>query len=110
MADFHVTGVPRVNIRCQFEHIPGVTHITMEMDPYSRGNQICGKVKLYGGIGGNEFTFGDDEVTGCLIGNQEGTLSLFEDKVFKELSEAIMAGMKKLGLMAKAGGYVPNPF
>lgn len=110
MADIHVTGVPRVNIRCQFETIPGVTHITMELDPYSRGNQINGVIKLYGGIGGNEFTFGDPEINGCAIGNQEGTFSLFEEKVFKELSEAVIKGMKTLAKMAKAGGYVPDPF
>lgn len=110
MSDIHVTGIAQVNIRCQFKTIPGVTHITLSHDPYYRGRQLTGVIKFFGGIGGNEFTIGDDEIIGCKLKIQKGVLELFSVEIFDEISQAINKGMVTLIKMIKASGYVPDPF
>ena len=109
MSDIHVTGISQVNIRCQFKTVPGVTHINLSHDPYSRGRQLTGVIKFFGGIGGNEFTIGDDEIVGCKLKVQKGVLELFNDEVFDEISQAVNKGMVTLVKMIKASGYVPDP-
>lgn len=109
MSDIHVTGISQVNIRCQFKTVPGVTHITSSHDPYSRGRQLTGVIKFFGGIGGNEFTIGDDEIIGCKLKVQKGVLELFSDEVFDEISQAVNKGLLTLIKMIKASGYVPDP-
>lgn len=110
MSKTSVIGYPRVDIRCQFDNIPGVTHITMEFDPRSRGNQVNGSIKFFGGIGGNELMIRDEEIGGCAQNKAKGTLALFNEAVFNELSQAIVDGMKTLTKMVKASGYTSNPF
>lgn len=89
MSDIHVTGISQVNIRCQFKTVPGVTHITLSHDPYSRGRQLTGVIKFFGGIGGNEFTIGDDEIVGCKLKVQKGVLELFSDEVLMKSHEQL---------------------
>lgn len=108
MSDIHVTGISQVNIRCQFKTVPGVTHITLSHDPYSRGRQLTGVITFYAGVGGNEFTVG--EFVGCKLKVQKGVLELFNDEVFDEISQAVNKGMVTLVKMIKASGYVPDPF
>ena len=109
MSDIHVTGIAQVNIRCQFKTVPGVTHITLSHDPYSRGRQLTGAIKFFGGIGGNEFTIGENEIAGCKLKVQYGVLELFSDEVFNEIAQAVNKGMVTLVKMIETSRYVPDP-
>ncbi|AUV57585.1 hypothetical protein KP1_226 [Klebsiella phage KP1] len=101
MSKFSVTGYPRVNIRCQFDEIPGVTHIELVFDPHSRDNQVSGKIdSAYG-----EFSINDQVIISALSGNQAGSLYILKKEVFEEISEAIKEGFKTLQSMIKASGY-----
>lgn len=101
MAKFSVTGYPRVNIRCQFDEIPGVTHIELVFDPHSRCNQVSGKIdSMYG-----EILINDQVVVSALSGEQAGSLYILKKEVFEEISEAIKEGFKTLQNMVKASGY-----
>ncbi len=106
MAKFSVTGYPRVNIRCQFDEIPGVTHIELVFDPHSRCNQVSGKIdSMYG-----EILINDQVVVSALSGEQAGSLYILKKEVFEEISEAIKEGFKTLQNMVKASGYKPCGF
>lgn len=101
MSKFSVTGYPRVNIRCQFDEIPGVTHIELVFDPHSRCNQVSGKIdSAYG-----EFLINDQVVVSAISGEQTGSLYILKKEVFEEISEAIKEGFKTLQNMVKASGY-----
>lgn len=101
MSKFSVTGYPRVNIRCQFDEIPGVTHIELVFDPHSLGNQVSGKIdSAYG-----EFLINDQVIISALSGNQAGSLYILKKEVFEEISEAIKEGFKTLQNMIKASRY-----
>jgi hypothetical protein len=101
MSKFSVTGYPRVNIRCQFDEIPGVTHIELVFDPHSRCNQVSGKIdSAYG-----EFLINDQVVISAISGEQAGSLYILKKEVFEEISEAIKEGFKTLQNMVKASGY-----
>lgn len=101
MSKFSVMGYPRVNIRCQFDEIPGVTHIELVFDPHSRGNQVSGNIdSAYG-----EFLINDQVIISALSGNQAGSLYILKKEVFEEISEAIKEGFKTLQNMIKASGY-----
>lgn len=101
MSKFSVTGYPRVNIRCQFDEIHGVTHIELVFDPHSLGNQVSGKIdSAYG-----EFLINDQVIISALSGNQAGSLYILKKEVFEEISEAIKEGFKTLQNMIKASGY-----
>ena len=101
MSKFSVTGYPRVNIRCQFDEIPGVTHIELVSDPHSRCNQVSGKIdSAYG-----EFLINDQVVISAISGEQAGSLYILKKEVFEEISEAIKEGFKTLQNMVKASGY-----
>lgn len=101
MSKFSVTGYPRVNIRCQFDEIPGVTHIELVFDPHSLYNQVSGKIdSAYG-----EFLINDQVIISALSGNQAGSLYILKKEVFEEISEAIKEGFKTLQNMIKASGY-----
>lgn len=101
MSKFSVTGYPRVNIRCQFDEIPGVTHIELVFDPHSLYNQVSGKIdSAYG-----EFLINDQVIISALSGNQAGSLYILKREVFDEISEAIKEGFKTLQSMIKASGY-----
>ena len=101
MSKFSVTGYPRVNIRCQFDEIPGVTHIELVFDPHSLGNQVSGKIdSAYG-----EFLINDQVIISALSGNQAGSLYIMKKEVFEEISEAIKEGFKTLQNIIKASGY-----
>lgn len=101
MSKFSVTGYPRVNIRCQFDEIPGVTHIELVFDPHSRCNQVSGKIdSAYG-----EFLINDQVVISAISGEQAGSLYVLKKEVFEEISEAIKEGFKTLQNMVKASGY-----
>lgn len=106
MADIHVTGVPRVNIRCQFETIPGVTHIVLEFDPYSRGNRVAGKIES----GYGDFPLNDQVINNCLRRDQSGALFILKKDTFQEIAEAVEKGFKVLRDMVKASGYNENYF
>lgn len=101
MAKFSVTGYPRVNIRCQFDEIPGVTHIELVFDPHARCNQVSGKIDSLCG----EFLINDQVITSALSGEQAGSLYILKKEVFEEISEAIKEGFKTLQNMVKASGY-----
>lgn len=76
MSKFSVTGYPRVNIRCQFDEIPGVTHIELVFDPHSRCNQVSGKIdSAYG-----EFLINDQVVVSAISGEQAGSLYILKRK------------------------------
>ena len=101
MSKFSVTGYPRVNIHCQFDEIPGVTHIELVFDPHSRDNQVSGKIdSAYG-----EFLINDQVIISALSGNQAGSLYILKKEVFEEISEAIKEGFKTLQSMIKASEY-----
>lgn len=101
MSKFSVTGYPRVNIRCQFDEIPGVTHIELVFDPHSLYNQVSGKIdSAYG-----EFLINDQVIISALSGNQAGSLYILKKEVFEEIAEAIKEGFKTLQNMIKASGY-----
>lgn len=101
MSKFSVTGYPRVNIRCQFDEIPGVTHIELVFDPHSRCNQVSGKIdSAYG-----EFLINDQVIVSAISGEQAGSLYILKKEVFEEISEAIKEGFKTLQNMVKASGY-----
>lgn len=101
MSKFSVMGYPRVNIRCQFDEIPGVTHIELVFDPHSLYNQVSGKIdSAYG-----EFLINDQVVISALSGNQAGSLYILKKEVFEEIAEAIKEGFKTLQNMIKASGY-----
>lgn len=101
MPKFSVIGYPRVNIRCQFDEIPGVTHIELVFDPHSRCNQVSGKIdSSYG-----EFLINDQVVASAISGEQAGSLYILKREVFEEISEAIKEGFKTLQSMIKASGY-----
>ena len=101
MSKFSVMGYPRVNIRCQFDEIPGVTHIELVFDPHSRCNQVSGKIdSAYG-----EFLINDQVIISALSGNQAGSLYILKKEVFEEIAEAIKEGFKTLQNMIKASGY-----
>ena len=101
MSKFSVTGYPRVNIRCQFDEIPGVTHIELVFDPHSLYNQVSGKIdSAYG-----EFLINDQVIISALSGNQAGSLYILKKEVFEEISEAIKEGFKTLQNMIKASEY-----
>ncbi|WPH68261.1 putative DNA adenine methyltransferase [Klebsiella phage ValerieMcCarty02] len=101
MSKFSVTGYSRVNIRCQFDEIPGVTHIELVFDPHSLYNQVSGKIdSAYG-----EFLINDQVIISALSGNQAGSLYILKKEVFEEISEAIKEGFKTLQNMIKASGY-----
>ena len=101
MSKFSVTGYPRVNIRCQFDEIPGVTHIELVFDPHSLGNQVSGKIdSAYG-----EFLINNQVIISALSGNQAGSLYILKKEVFEEIAEAIKEGFKTLQSMIKASGY-----
>ncbi|CAD2272935.1 TPA: hypothetical protein ACP45T_003782 [Klebsiella quasipneumoniae] len=101
MSKFSVMGYPRVNIRCQFDEIPGVTHIELVFDPHSLYNQVSGKIdSAYG-----EFLINDQVIISALSGNQAGSLYILKKEVFEEISEAIKEGFKTLQNMIKASGY-----
>lgn len=114
MSDIHVTGIAQVNIRCQFKTVPGVTHITLSHDPYSRGRQLTGVITFYAGFGGNEFTVG--EIVGRKLKVQKNVLELFNDlyddsdEVFDEIAQAVNKGMVTLVKMIDASGYAHDPF
>ena len=101
MPKFSVIGYPRVNIRCQFDEIPGVTHIELVFDPHSRCNQVSGKIdSSYG-----EFLINDQVVVSAISGEQAGSLYILKKEVFEEIAEAIKEGFKTLQNMIKASGY-----
>lgn len=101
MSKFSVTGYPRVNIRCQFDEIPGVTHIELVFDPHSRCNQVSGKIdSAYG-----EFLINDQVVISAISGEQAGSLYILKKEVFEEIAEAIKEGFKTLQSMIKASEY-----
>lgn len=102
----HVTGLPRVNVRCEFKTIPGVTHITMEFSPYSRGNLVTGKIDSpYG-----EFSLDDQDINNCLLRRQLECLSIFKKDTFEEIAKAVEDGFNVLRSMVKVSGYVASPF
>ena len=101
MPKISVTGYPRVNIRCQFDEIPGVTHIELVFDPHSLCNQVSGKIdSAYG-----EFLINDQVVVSAISGEQAGSLYILKKEVFEEIAEAIKEGFKTLQSMIKASGY-----
>lgn len=110
MSDIRVAGIARVSIRCQLKTAPGTAHITLSYDPYSRGRQLTGVIKFFGGIGGNEFTVGDEEIVGCKLKVQKGVLELFSDEVFDEIAQAVNRGMVTLVKMIKDSGFASGPF
>ena len=102
MAKISVIGYPCINIRCQFDNIPGVTHIGLTFDPHSRGNQVSGEIEsAYGKIPLN-----DQVLVAALSGNQAGSLYILKHEAFDEISEALKKGMLTLRKMVKASGYV----
>lgn len=103
MSKIHVTGIPVVNIRCQFETVPGVTHISLEYDPHSRGNRINGKIDCSYG----NFILNDQVINGALQGYQAGSLFILKKTTFNEFAEAITAGIETLRKMYKASNHVP---
>ena len=94
MSKFSVTGYPRVNIRCQFDEIPGVTHIELVFDPHSRCNQVSGKIdSAYG-----EFLINDQVVISAISGEQAGSLYILKKEGFKTLQNMVKAsGYKSCG-------------
>lgn len=110
MSDIRVAEIARVSIRCQLKTAPGTAYINLSHDLCSSERQLTGVIKFFGGIGGNEFTVGDEEIVGCKLKVQKGVLELFSDEVFDEISRAVNKGMLTLIKMIKASGYVPDPF
>ena len=104
MSKIHVTGYPRVKVRCQFDTIPGVSYIHMEFDPHSRGNQVAGKIETAYG----DFPLDDQTVNNCLERVPSGSLFILKKSVFEEISEAVEAGFATLRKMVKASDYVSN--
>jgi small multidrug resistance pump len=81
-SSFHVIGYPKVKVRCQFENFPGVSWITMEFDPHSRGNRVNGVMS---------WLF----LIGAIVFEVAGTLSL-----------RMVSTGKRLWWIAVAAGYI----
>ncbi|QHR65953.1 hypothetical protein muut_156 [Escherichia phage muut] len=95
---FSVSIAPRVNIRCQFVNLPGVTHITLEYDPRSQENPITGKIdSAYG-----DFLMDHQAILCCVQRLQAGSLYIFKKSVFQEIAQAVESGMETLNNMIEA--------
>ena len=94
--DFHVTCIPRVEIRCQFKTVPGVTHITLVYDPYTRGSKVSGNITCpYGDIPLTEQVI----ISAICDNTAAGALYMLKRETFNEIAEALKAGSEKLRLM-----------
>ena len=87
---FSVSIAPRVNIRCQFVTLPGVTHITLEYDPRSRDNPITGKIDCAYG----DFVMDHQTLLCCVQRLQAGSLYIFK--------KTVESGMETLNSMIEA--------
>ena len=103
-SSFHVTGYPKVKVRCQFDNFPGVSWITMEFDPHSRGNQVNGVIET----GYGTFPLNDKVINGYLKRQKVGAAFIFTKSAFEELATAVEGGMLMLRKLVKASGYVAD--
>lgn len=94
-----VLSFPSVKVRCQFESVPGVTHI--EMSIASR-DELIGTITFFGGFG-PKITFGEETIQSILSGGKPvGDLILLDAKIYAEISEAIKKGLNSLVTMKKS--------
>lgn len=94
-----VLSFPSVKIRCQFDSVPGVTHI--EMSIVSR-DELAGTVHFFGGFG-PKLTFGEETIQSVLSGGKPiGDFILLDAKIYAEISEAIKNGLDSLVTMKKS--------
>jgi hypothetical protein len=105
-SSFHVIGYPKVKVRCQFENFPGVSWITMEFDPHSRGNRVNGVIET----GYGTFPLDDQVINGYLKRQKVGAAFIFTKPAFEELAAAVEGGMETLRNLVKASGHDKNYF
>ncbi|AKU43910.1 hypothetical protein CPT_Merlin264 [Citrobacter phage Merlin] len=107
MADIWCSAAPVVNIRCQFDHIPGVTHISMQYED-GRGQKVFCKINFSGGFG-PEVALSENDLNAVLTNDTKfGTLGLFNENVSVELCEAINKGFVMLRKMVMAAKKVTS--
>lgn len=104
--DIHSIAYPKVKVRCQFENFPGVSWITMEYDPHSRGNRVSGIIET----GYGTFPLDDQIINGYLQRQKVGAAFIFTKAAFEELANAVEDGMEMMRRLVRAAGYDSNSY
>ncbi|AHJ86823.1 hypothetical protein STP4a_226 [Salmonella phage STP4-a] len=101
MADIWCSAAPEVNVRCQFDHVPGVTHINIRYQE-QRGQNVFCKINFSCG-NGPEISLTENDINYILMEDiKSGTLGLFNENVAGEIAEAVDKGLRMLRTMVLA--------